>query len=45
MESYVYKKINSMIFGMLSPDIVRKMACAKIVTPELFDKEGYPLNV
>src|SRR3990167_8164393 len=44
MESYVYKKINSMIFGMLSPDIVRKMACAKIVTPELFDKEGYPVD-
>jgi len=35
MESYVYKKINSMIFGMLSPDIVRKMACAKI---------GYPVD-
>src|SRR3989338_9697182 len=43
-ENYVYKKVSAMVFGMLSPDTIRKMACAKIVTPELFDKEGYPVD-
>ncbi|MBI5392226.1 DNA-directed RNA polymerase subunit A', partial [Candidatus Woesearchaeota archaeon] len=43
-EPYVYKKVSSIVFGMLSPDIVKKMACAKIVTPELYDKEGYPVD-
>ena len=43
-EDYVYKKISAIVFGMLSPDIVRKQACAKIVTPELYDKEGYPVD-
>ncbi len=43
-EPYVYKKISAIVFGMLSPEIVRKMSCAKIVTPELYDKEGYPVD-
>ena len=43
-ENYAYKKVSTIIFGMLSPDLIRKMACAKIVTPELFDKEGYPVD-
>jgi len=44
VENYVYKKVSAVVFGMMSPDIVRKMACAKIVTPELYDKEGYPVD-
>ncbi len=44
VESYVYKKVESVVFGMLSPELVKKMACAKIVTPELYDKEGYPVD-
>ncbi len=43
-ETYIYKKINSIIFGMLSPAIIKKMSVAKIVTPELYDREGYPVD-
>ena len=43
-ENYAYKKVSTIIFGMLSPDLIRKMACAKIVTPELYDREGYPVD-
>ncbi len=44
MPSYVYKKVRSLTFGMLSPEDIRKMATTKIVTPELYDKEGYPVD-
>jgi len=41
---YVYKKVKSLIFGVLSPKMIKKMASAKVVTPELYDKEGYPVD-
>ena len=44
VEHYIYKKVDAIIFGMLGPDIIKKQACAKIVTPELYDKEGYPVD-
>ena len=44
MTDYIYKKVSSIIFGMLSPEFIRKMSAAKIVTPELYDKEGYPVD-
>lgn len=40
----VFKQVESVIFGLLSPKIIKKMASAKIVTPELYDKEGYPVD-
>ncbi len=40
----VFKKVESIIFSVLSPKTVKKMASAKIVTPELYDKEGYPVD-
>ena len=43
-EPYVYKKVASVVFGVLSPKMIKKMASAKIVTPELYDKEGYPVD-
>ncbi len=43
-EPYVYKKVSSVVFGVLSPKLIKKMAAAKIVTPELYDKEGYPVD-
>lgn len=43
-EIYTYKKVESIAFGVLSPQMIRKMASAKIVTPELYDKEGYPVD-
>ena len=43
-ERHVHKKVKGMEFGMLSAKLIKKMASAKIVTPELYDKEGYPVD-
>ncbi len=43
-QRYVFKQVDKVIFGILSPKMIRKMASAKIVTPELYDKEGYPVD-
>ncbi len=43
-EIHPYKKVDRIIFGILSPKLIKKMASAKIVTPELYDKEGYPVD-
>ncbi len=40
----VSKKIKAIRFGILPPNTIRDMATAKIVTPELYDKEGYPVD-
>lgn len=44
MQHYVFKQVSSIVFGVLSPKMIKKMASAKIVTPELYDKEGYPVD-
>ncbi|MFH1510297.1 MAG: DNA-directed RNA polymerase subunit A' [Candidatus Woesearchaeota archaeon] len=41
---YVYKQVDSIVFGVLSPKMIKQMASAKIVTPELYDREGYPVD-
>ncbi len=43
-QQYVHKQVKSIVFGVLSPKMIMKMASAKIVTPELYDKEGYPVD-
>ncbi len=43
-ERFVSKQVNSILFGMLSPQMIKNMAAAKVVTPELYDKEGYPVD-
>jgi DNA-directed RNA polymerase subunit A' len=40
----VYKRIESIKFSLLSPQQIKKMAHAKVVTAELYDKEGYPVD-
>ena len=40
----IYKYIDSIEFGLLSPKDIKEMAKAKVVTPELYDKEGYPVD-
>ena len=41
---HVHKKIGQIQFGLMSPHQIKKMALAKVVTPELYDKEGYPVD-
>jgi len=40
----IHKKIKKIVFGVLSPKLIKKMASVKIVTAELYDKEGYPVD-
>lgn len=40
----VRKKIGEMGFSLLSPEMIKKMSVAKIVTPELYDIDGYPVD-
>ena len=44
MEDHSQKYVKSIVFGVLNPKMIKKMASAKIVTPELYDKEGYPVD-
>ncbi|MFA5142446.1 MAG: DNA-directed RNA polymerase subunit A' [Candidatus Woesearchaeota archaeon] len=41
---YIHKEVESIVFGIFSPVTLKNMASAKIVTPELYDKEGYPVD-
>ncbi len=43
-EIIVNKQISTITFSVLSAKMIRKMASAKVVTPELYDKEGYPVD-
>ena len=43
-EQEIYKKVGEISFGLFSPSFIKKMASVKIVTPELYDKEGYPVD-
>ncbi len=38
------KKIGSIEFSLLSPETIRKMSAVKVVTHELYDSEGYPVD-
>ncbi|MEK6903078.1 MAG: DNA-directed RNA polymerase subunit A' [Nanoarchaeota archaeon] len=44
MMEHIHKKVSSIVFGLVSPETIEKSAVAKIVTPELYDKEGYPVD-
>ena len=44
MDPSVSKKVDKLEFGLMSPKFIKEMASAKIVTPELYDKEGYPVD-
>lgn len=44
MNKPVRKRIKSLKFGLLSPDQIKKLSSAKIVTPELYDIDGYPVD-
>ena len=40
----VKDKISSIEFRMLSPQLVKKMGVVKVITPELYDADGYPID-
>ncbi|MFC1710842.1 DNA-directed RNA polymerase subunit A' [Nanoarchaeota archaeon] len=44
MKKPVKKKIKEIQFSLLSPVQIKKLSSAKIVTPELYDIDGYPVD-
>ena len=44
MKGTIRKKIGEIKFSLLSPEKIKKLSMAKIVTPELYDIDGYPVD-
>lgn len=40
----IKKQIKALKFGLLNPDHIKKVSSAKIITPELYDMDGYPVD-
>ena len=40
----VSKKVGSISFSLIDPEKIKKLSAAKIVTPELYDIDGYPVD-
>lgn len=40
----IRKKVGKISFSLISPEQIKKLAAAKIVTPELYDIDGYPVD-
>ncbi len=40
----VRKKVDEIRFSLFSPDDIKKISAAKIVTPELYNIDGYPVD-
>ncbi|MFH1290821.1 MAG: DNA-directed RNA polymerase subunit A', partial [Nanoarchaeota archaeon] len=38
------KQIRSLSFGLLSPEQVKRISAVKVVTPELYDIDGFPVD-
>ncbi|MHC1595678.1 MAG: DNA-directed RNA polymerase subunit A' [Candidatus Syntropharchaeales archaeon] len=39
------KRIDSIKFGLLSPKEIRKMSVTKIITPDTYDDDGFPIEM
>ncbi len=44
MQKPIKKQISEIGFSLLSPEQIKKLSSAKIVTPELYDLDGYPVD-
>ena len=44
MPEIISKQVKEIKFGLLSPENIKKYATAKIITPELYDMDGYPVD-
>ncbi len=43
-EEYFKKQVRALKFSLISPEQVKKISTAKIVTPELYDIDGFPVD-
>jgi DNA-directed RNA polymerase subunit A' len=44
MPKPIRKQVESLQFSLLNPDEIKKVSKAKIITPELYDVDGYPVD-
>ena len=44
MNQHFRKQVRALKFSLLSPEKIKKLATAKIVTPELYDIDGFPVD-
>ncbi len=44
MTKPIKKQVESLQFTLLNPDEIKKISKAKIITPELYDVDGYPVD-
>tara|TARA_Y100000034_G_scaffold25196_1_gene29654 strand:- start:855 stop:4448 length:3594 start_codon:yes stop_codon:yes gene_type:complete len=44
MNKPIKKQVESLQFTLLGPDEIKKLSKAKIITPELYDVDGYPVD-
>jgi len=40
----IIKKVKEIKFSLFSPEQIKRLGVAKIVTPELYDMDGYPVD-
>ncbi len=45
MRVNIPKKIGAIQFGLLSPDRIRKMSATRIITPDTYDEDGFPIEM
>ena len=39
------KKIKEIVFGLLSPEEIRKMSALKVITADTYDEDGFPIDM
>ncbi|GBE20604.1 DNA-directed RNA polymerase subunit beta' [archaeon BMS3Abin17] len=44
MAKIIRKKVGAVRFSLLNPDKIKKLSAVKIVTPELYNIDGYPVD-
>ncbi|KAA0003911.1 MAG: DNA-directed RNA polymerase subunit A' [Thermoplasmata archaeon] len=45
MRANIPKKIGAIQFGLLSPERIRKMSATRIITPDTYDEDGFPIEM
>jgi DNA-directed RNA polymerase subunit A' len=41
---YMFKRLGGIKFGLMSPEAIRKMSVLEIKSPDLYDKDGFPVE-
>jgi len=44
MDEAITKKIDQLSFGIVSPALIKKIATVNVISPELYDADGYPVE-